>query len=72
MNRLFPVLVGVFCAAMPCLGQAGRAELFGVISDPAGLAVPKAKVAAEDQATMARYAVITDDRGEYHLLGLPA
>ena len=72
MNRLFPVLVGVFCAAMPCLGQAGRAELFGVISDPAGLAVPKAKVEAQDQATTAKYAAVTDDRGEYHLLGLPS
>jgi len=39
--------------SVTCLGQAGRAELFGSILDPAGLPVPKAKVAAEDQATMA-------------------
>ena len=52
--------------------QAGRAELFGAIEDPDGLAVPKAKVEAEDQATMARYASTTDERGEYHILGLPA
>src|SRR5262249_9717690 len=37
-----------------------------------GLPAPKASVEAEDQATMARYSATADDRGEYHLLGLPA
>ncbi len=55
-----------------CFGQAGRAELFGTIQDPSGLAVPKAKVEAEDQATMVHYSVTSDERGEYHILGLPA
>jgi hypothetical protein len=54
-----------------CFGQAGRAELSGSIVDPTGLAVTKAKVTAEDQATTARYAVVSDDRGEYHIVGLP-
>jgi Carboxypeptidase regulatory-like domain len=54
-----------------CLGQAGRAELFGTILDPSGLPVAKAKVEAEDQATMAEYSAISDGRGEYHILGLP-
>jgi hypothetical protein len=57
---------------MLCFGQAGRAELFGTIRDPSGLAVPKATLKAEDQATMARYGVRSDDSGEYHILGLPA
>jgi hypothetical protein len=48
------------------------AELFGIIRDPSGLAIPKAKVEAEDQATRAHYSVTSDDRGEYHILGLPA
>src|ERR1043165_5606942 len=52
--------------------QAGRAELFGIIQDPTGLPVPGAKIAAEDQSTMVRYAGTSDERGEYHLLGLPA
>jgi hypothetical protein len=52
--------------------QAGRAELFGVIRDASGLAVPGAAVQAEDQATMVRYSGISDERGEYHLVGLPA
>ena len=53
------------------LGQAGRAELFGTIQDPTALPIAKAKVAAEDQATMVRYEVATDEHGEYHILGLP-
>src|SRR5690348_11696988 len=52
--------------------QAGRAELFGVIRDASGLAVPGASVQAEDQATMVRYTGTSDGRGEYHLVGLPA
>jgi hypothetical protein len=54
-----------------CFGQAGRAELSGTILDPAGLAVTKAKVGVEDQATTARYSVLSDERGEYHIVGLP-
>src|SRR5260370_12778710 len=59
-------------ASTLCMGQAGRAELFGTIYDPSGLHVQKAKVAAEDQATMVRYEAVSDQRGDYHLLGLPA
>src|SRR5215471_7653078 len=55
-----------------CFGQAGRAELFGVIQDPSNLPVPNAKAEAEDQATMVHYSALSDERGEYHILGLPA
>ena len=53
-------------------GQAGKAELFGTIQDPQALAVAQAKVTSEEQATGARFDVLTGDRGEYHLLGLAA
>jgi hypothetical protein len=55
-----------------CFGQAGKAELFGAIQDPQGLAAAHAKVTSEERATGARFDVLTDDRGEYHLLGLAA
>ncbi len=58
--------------AAPLFGQAGRAELLGDVRDPSGLAVPKAKVEAIDQATAAKYAAVTNERGEYHIVGLPA
>lgn len=65
------ILVGFLLCALPMLGQAGRAELFGVVRDPSGLAVMGARVQAEETATGAKFAALTDGRGEYHLLGLP-
>ncbi len=55
-----------------CFSQAGKAELFGTIQDPARLGIASAKVTGEDEATAARFSVITDPKGEYHLLGLAA
>jgi hypothetical protein len=75
MTYLRPRFVLAFIFGMVsaiCRGQAGHAELFGMIQDPAGLAVPGATVEAEYQDTRIRYAVTSDGRGEYHLLGLPA
>jgi hypothetical protein len=72
IQRLFLLVSGLTLGSMLCFGQAGRAELFGTIQDPSGLPVPKAKVQAEDQATMVRYSAVSDERGEYHVLGLPA
>jgi hypothetical protein len=57
---------------MCCFAQAGRAELFGTVLDASGLPVAAAKVEAEDQSTVARYGAVSDERGEYHILGLPA
>jgi hypothetical protein len=72
IQGLLVLLCGLVSGPTFCFGQAGRAELSGRIQDPAGLPVPKAKVEAEDQATMIRYSAISDERGEYHVLGLPA
>jgi hypothetical protein len=57
---------------LPCLGQAGKAELFGTIQDPQGLPVVGAKVTCAEPAKGARFDVITDGQGAYHLLGLAA
>src|SRR5579871_1066976 len=71
-QRVLVFFSGLFFASTLCFGQAGRAELLGTIQDPAGLPVPGAKVGVEDQATMSRYSAVSDELGEYHLLGLPA
>ena len=65
------ILLGFAVVSVLGFGQAGRAELFGTIQDPSGRAIPKAKVEAEDQATMVHYNAASDERGEYHMLGLP-
>ena len=64
--------IALLLGAASCFGQAGRAELFGTIQDPSGLAVAKAKVQAEEAATAARFTTLSDERGEYHLIGLAA
>src|ERR1700674_2077277 len=72
MQGPFIFISGLILASTLCFGQAGRSELSGSVQDPSGLPVPNAKVEAENQATMARYAAVSDERGEYHILGLPA
>ncbi|HZT31490.1 MAG TPA: carboxypeptidase-like regulatory domain-containing protein [Bryobacteraceae bacterium] len=71
MNPLRIISVCLLAAA-PCLGQAGRTELFGTVTDPSGLVVAGARLEAAEQATMARFASVSDSHGEHHLLGLPA
>jgi hypothetical protein len=66
------ILVALLALIVPCFGQAGKAELFGTILDPSALPVANARIAAEDQATGARFEVTSGSRGEYHLLGVPA
>src|ERR1041385_9240442 len=67
------VILAVIFRSPPIVsGQAGRAELFGVIRDSSELPVPNAAVEAEEQATTAKYRTASDERGEYHLVGLPA
>jgi hypothetical protein len=62
----------ILFAGAACYGQAGKAELFGSIQDPSGAVVPRATVEAESAATAATFSAVSDERGGYHLLGLPA
>ena len=71
-HRVLAVFITLLTFSAPCLGQAGKAELFGAIQDPQGLVVTQAKVTIEEQSTGAKTDVTTDERGDYHLLGLPA
>ena len=61
-----------FVAPYRAFAQAGKAELLGTILDPSGLPVPNGRVVAEQQGTMLRFPAVSDVRGEYHVLGLPA
>jgi Carboxypeptidase regulatory-like domain len=67
VSLLFSVLL---LMSVTCLGQAGRAEIFGTIQDPTGLPISGAHVEAQSQDTNVRYPVTSDERGEYHLIGL--
>jgi len=63
-------LLALLLTSLPCFAQAGKAELFGTVTDPSGLAVSSARVAAQEQATGARTEALTDDHGAFHLIGL--
>jgi hypothetical protein len=72
--RISTVFMGlaILGAWLPCFGQAGKAELFGIIQDPQGLPVGGAKVTCSEPANGARFELVTDEQGAYHLLGLAA
>src|SRR5690242_3428138 len=65
-----PIALLALCSC--ALAQAGKAELFGAILDPSGRSVPRARVVCSAAATGARSATLSNERGEYHLLGLAA
>lgn len=56
----FSALAALVAVSQCCIGQAGRAELFGAIQDPQGLAAAQAKVRIQDQATGSQFDVVTD------------
>ena len=68
----YHLLWGLILAETVCCGQAGRTELFGTIQDPAGLPVPNAKIKVQDQATAVQYSAVSNERGDYHIVGLPS
>jgi hypothetical protein len=65
-------LAGFFLIIPGCYGQSGKAELFGTVRDPSDLPVSNAEVTAQDVGTNAQFTAATNDRGDYHLLGLAA
>jgi hypothetical protein len=50
--------------ALPCFGQAGKAELFGRVASP------DSTVMVEDKQTGARAQTTSDAQGDFHLIGL--
>ncbi len=73
MSRIQVLLIFfvILMSAPACFGQAGKSELFGTVQDPSALAVKDANISADELATGARFQTTSDERGEYHLLGLP-
>jgi Carboxypeptidase regulatory-like domain len=65
-------LVLLFISAPCCWSQAGRAEILGKVVDPAGLAIRGAKATIQQTGTGAQTDVNTDERGEFHFIGLAA
>jgi len=71
-HSVLSAIAALAAVSLPCFAQAGKAELFGTIQDPQGLGVAKTKVTGSEPGTGAQFDVLSDERGDYHLLGLPA
>jgi hypothetical protein len=71
-HQAFPLSPRLLAFSPYCFGQAGKPNCSARFRIRRASRRPKAKVTGEEQATGARFDVITDDRGEYHLLGLAA
>src|ERR1039458_7639912 len=54
-HQILSALATLVALPSYCFAQAGKAELFGTIQDPQGLAATQAKVTSEGQATGARF-----------------
>jgi hypothetical protein len=65
------VLLGALLAMAAAKAQAGRAELYGGITDPSGLPVVNAIVTAINEATAAESKTTTASNGDYHFFALP-
>jgi hypothetical protein len=70
--RVIQVVALLALSPLLCLAQVGQAELFGTVRDPSALPVKDAKVTVDELSTGARFQVNSDERGDYHLLGLPS
>jgi hypothetical protein len=69
---LFSCLIFLFLgsAAIPSLAQSGRGGITGLVSDPSGAIVPKAKVTATNRATGIVANTVTTASGLYSFVGL--
>jgi hypothetical protein len=72
-SALSPVVAVLllFLPAIPVFAQAGATTLSGRVTDPAGLAVARAKVEVVNMATNVPYPTETNDAGLYTLPNLP-
>jgi hypothetical protein len=69
-NILALSLVGIFSAMV--YAQSTKAELYGTVRDPGGLAVGDAMVELTNTALDVKQSMMTDENGAYRFLALPA
>jgi hypothetical protein len=62
---LLTLAISIGVRALPCLGQSYTANLTGVVADPAGAAVPAAKLKLENVATHEKRETKTGEEGRF-------
>jgi hypothetical protein len=69
--RLLTLTLGVVFGAGLLFGQAGTGTITGIITDPAGAAIPNTSVNVQNTETNAPYATVTTATGAYTVPRLP-
>jgi len=67
-------LIAAICliGSIPSHAQVTTATVYGVVQDPTGAVLPGATVVATNQGTNLSRESVTDERGEFAILALPA
>jgi hypothetical protein len=68
--RILFVCILICCAGAPAFPQAGRGGISGLVTDPSGAVVPRAKVTARDHATGISLSTVTTGAGLYSFVSL--
>lgn len=71
MKRLLPFGFLAACMSLALFAQSDTAVFFGVVKDPAGGALAKAKVKLRNQSTSLARELETDDKGLFYFTLLP-
>ena len=69
--RLCTVLLGTLLVAFAAYAQSDNANVNGVITDPSGSAIPKAKITLKNQATGQTREAATNESGVYSIPTVP-
>ena len=67
----FALLVFLFVSVLPVDAQDATGRIIGVVTDPTGAVVPRAKVTVTNVATGAKSETTTKEDGSYQVLLLP-
>jgi hypothetical protein len=70
MKLIFPS-IGVVLYTYSLFAQTNYASLTGLVLDPTGCAVPKAKITARNTGTKVERAIVTGEDGNYFLPNIP-
>jgi hypothetical protein len=65
------VVLALLFATISLRAQVATAEIFGRVQDPSGSPIPGVPIRAEYSQTGAVFTALSNQQGEYHLIGMP-
>ncbi|MGC8792460.1 MAG: carboxypeptidase-like regulatory domain-containing protein [Bryobacteraceae bacterium] len=71
LAKVFASMAALLVLSGAAYGQRTTANIYGVVQDPTGALVPRAKITAINKATGYQQTATSDDRGEFTLGFLP-